>query len=60
MEEGCDDEVRAADGVECDVELCNKAEEVEHGADIGAPNAEGSFEGDFVCAVAGEFPEVTC
>jgi hypothetical protein len=56
LEEGGDDEVGAADGPERDVELGCQAEEVHHGADVGAVDAEGGAEGELVDAVAVVFP----
>jgi hypothetical protein len=56
LEEGGDDEVGAADGPEGDVELGGETEEVHYGADVGAVDAEGGAEGEFVDGVAVEFP----
>ena len=60
LEEVLGAEIGAADGVEGGVELRHEADQIHEGADVGAPDAEGGAEGEFVDAVALQFPGQVC
>lgn len=58
LEKGLGIEIRTADWVQGDVEVCDQAEEVHDHTHVRSPDAKGGTEGDLVEAVAVVFPMI--